>query len=145
MHCSFCLVSCEKSRAEWSGLEREREESKERAKRNSELTMEKDKLLANGFRGLTLKLRVTLGQESVFRLKGPKRVRRNKATLSGLIALNLSHSQRVVLVPFRFYRTLPLEEGGGRDQLRRSCELTIDTITRRRRCCWRRFEIEKRC
>lgn len=51
--------------------EREREESKERAKRNSELTMEKDKLLANGFRGLTLKLRVTLGQES--ESNGPKK------------------------------------------------------------------------
>lgn len=76
-------------------------------------------MLANGFRGLTLKLRVTVGQESV--REGPKRVRRNKAlalgTLSGLIALNLSHSLHdfAFVVPFRFYRTLPLEEG--RDQL----------------------------
>lgn len=78
-------------------------------------------MLANGFRGLTLKLRVTVGQESV--RERPKRVRRNKAlelalgTLSGLIALNLSHSLHdfAFVVPFRFYRTLPLEEG--RDQL----------------------------
>lgn len=76
-------------------------------------------MLANGFRGLTLKLRVTVGQESV--RERPKRVRRNKAlalrTLSGLIALNLSHSLHdfPFVVPFRFYRTLPLEEG--RDQL----------------------------
>lgn len=108
MDCSFSRVSCEKSR------EREKELNGTRNCRNR-----RQKVLANGFRGLTLKLRVTVGQESV--RERPKRVRRNKAlalrTLSGLIALNLSHSLHdfPFVVPFRFYRTLPLEEG--RDQL----------------------------
>lgn len=122
MDCSFSRVSCEKSR------EREKELNGTRNCRNR-----RQKVLANGFRGLTLKLRVTVGQESV--RERPKRVRRNKAlalrTLSGLIALNLSHSLPRLSI-CRSVSILSHASVRGRTRsTRRSCELTIDTITRR--------------